>query len=494
MNRASTSPKAPPRHIYHRRSLVAFSYIASLVLWYRRSSVLSSLKYERDDDAISFTGRLITSDTLRYDNRISLSLQKKAASTADSYYTRFSEPTIYFCGDEQGKQDLPSTLHKYFNFIASIRTDLKIILIGDSISSQFAQAFEATALDVGQEGRVRAKKVMANRVSTHVCMSISSPIRGGGVSAFWRVTNLLLKETNRWPAKLCKWEVRNSWNEGMALAFLNHEYNSTQLNLLNATEYSQSSPAITEFWQQKKLASFKTGNVVNSFDAAILRLPHGWLNFNDMNIATITETIETTHRIVGAKTIVIPTVPFSNNVKSESDWKRVAQINRLIREIARNITESESDIEYVLVQEFGNLTNQVLTENAKNLDLISPKRDIDYSQEGWEVDLANIFLQRPSNTAKKWPPSDVQVCSSLPSNESQTCPGVKISPDGMHWCVETFGVRFTASIACLLGCVYNVARPPTNERVRKCEQRCNDQFMSLAVLGDNMFQNDVGMS
>eukprot|EP00984_Skeletonema_dohrnii_P019669 scaffold9463_cov136-Skeletonema_dohrnii-CCMP3373.AAC.1 len=77
----------------------------------------------------------------------------------------------------------------------------------------------------------------------------------------------------------------------------------------------------------------------------------------------------------------------------------------------------------------------------------------------------------------------------LKSSRTEACPGVKISPDGMHWCVETFGGRFTASIACLLGCVYNVARPPTDEEIRKCEQRCNDQFMSLNVVRDEMFKN-----
>lgn len=253
-------------------------------------------------------------------------------------------------------------------------------------------------------------------------------------------------------------------------------------------EYNQISRASTDFWQQTKLASFKTGdvNVVNTFDAAILRLPHGWLELDYMNNATrINEAIKTTYRVIGATTIVIPTLPLYNNVKSKNDWERVEQINRLIRQVARDITESEGDIQFVLVQEFGNLTNQVLLENAKILDLISHSRDTDYSQQGWEVNLADVFLQRPPKRRKKWPPSHAQVCSSLPSNEAETCPGVKISPDGMHWCVETFGARFTASIACLLGCVYNVAMA-TLEGVKKCERRCNDQFMSIAMVGDDM--------
>lgn len=150
-----------------------------------------------------------------------------------------------------------------------------------------------------------------------------------------------MKEQNRYPAH-CKY-----WNEGQALAFLNHEYNSTQLVMPSATEYMPDSEIMAEFWQNAKLASLKAGNVsvVNRFDAAVLRLPHGWLGVSYMNnVNRIIETIETTHRTLGATTIIIPTVPMFNNVKSESDCKQVAQINSLIREVARNITESEGDV------------------------------------------------------------------------------------------------------------------------------------------------------
>ena len=49
----------------------------------------------------------------------------------------------------------------------------------------------------------------------------------------------------------------------------------------------------------------------------------------------------------------------------------------------------------------------------------------------------------------------------------------------MHWCVETIGGRYSASIACLLGCVYNGGDEKGIHDIRKCEQACNDQFMSL---------------
>ena len=478
----------------HRRpSLIALIYISTVVFWYS-SNRIPSIKEQHN----KYSTRVVPLASHHHNNnnnRISVSLHKAAA--ADSgYYTRFSLIQMYKCGDEQGKQPLPPTLQKYFNFIASIKTDLKIIFIGDSVGAQFAQAFDSAVLDVGQEDSVRATQTFipsSNRPEwVNLCMSISFPIRGGGVSAFWRMTHLMLRETNSWPFK-CQ-QVWRHWNEGQGLAFLNHEYNSTKL-----AAWPSNSGLIPEFWQKTNLASwqqtnlFNTGNIVNKFDVVILR-PTVWLQIDYINNATrIIETIETTHRILGATTIVITTLPLFNNVDTENDWKSVAEINRMIREVARNITESDGAIEYVLVQEFGNLTNQVLMENAKHLDLISlhRARAIDYSHEGWEVDLADVFLQRPpKKSAKDWPSSHCQVCSSFPSNATETCPGVRISSDGVHWCVETFGARFTASIACLLGCVYNnVFKPPTHEGVRECEQQCNDQFMSLSVVGDEMFKN-----
>lgn len=75
------------------------------------------------------------------------------------------------------KENLPSTLQKYFNFIASIQTDLKIIFVGDSITGQFAQAFDSAVLDVGQEDSVRATSL--RHCSRVLGMTISAPIRGG---------------------------------------------------------------------------------------------------------------------------------------------------------------------------------------------------------------------------------------------------------------------------------------------------------------------------
>ena len=67
----------------------------------------------------------------------------------------------------------------------------------------------------------------------------------------------------------------------------------------------------------------------------------------------------------------------------------------------------------------------------------------------------------------------------------------------MHWCAETLGPRYSASVACLLGCVYN---EDTNHQyeaalghektrimntMRQCEIECNQRYMSLIPVEKN---------
>lgn len=70
----------------------------------------------------------------------------------------------------------------------------------------------------------------------------------------------------------------------------------------------------------------------------------------------------------------------------------------------------------------------------------------------------------------------------------------------MHWCVETIGGRYSASIACLLGCVYNESGErgggeeefnTTKENVRQCERECNEQFMSLFPVAERWIGSDT---
>lgn len=198
---------------------------------------------------------------------------------------------------------------------------------------------------------------------------------------------------------------------------------------------------------------------VNAFDAVIVRIPHGWMQFHHISKEDIIEMIHTSNTYIGAEVVVISTLPLNNNVVSESDWEKVIGINQMIREIANdwNVNRRKGDIEgttgpqWVLVQEFGMFTNQIMALNSQH---IGYNVSLSYDETSWERHISKALLHRfdsdrPSN---KWPKSIPMVCGSSPTKNHTYCPRNKISPDGMHWCMEYLGSRLSASIACLLGC------------------------------------------
>jgi len=370
---------------------------------------------------------------------------------------KFSGVVGYRCGD---KADLPSTLSKstILNFTTSISTNLKILFIGDSIAEQFAQAFDATVLGSGYEEHRFAKTYRngPNNINVHNCLSVSAPVRGGGVTAFWRIATLMSESTRR-ERYLCEhgWKT---WSSTTALDLIGHQY--------------------TDIGQDNHHQATST-TTVSAFDAVVLRIPHGWLTLEQITRERIYEAIKLSNIHTDAKTVIISTLPLNNNVITKSDWIKVAEINHIIRDIARTWKPNDSvEVQHVLVQEFGNFTNQILRMNAEHIQLTNTATP-DFTKPNWELSGADFLLKRLSA---------VQV---------EDCIRNKISRDGIHWCIETLGPRFTASIACLLGCVYN-ERPPESSpeglaSVRKCEKDCNDQFMTIRPVDEDWIRNGISL-
>mmetsp|Transcript_14719 Transcript_14719/g.26619 ORF Transcript_14719/g.26619 Transcript_14719/m.26619 type:complete len:153 (-) Transcript_14719:87-545(-) len=105
------------------------------------------------------------------------------------------------------------------------------------------------------------------------------------------------------------------------------------------------------------------------------------------------------------------------------------------------------------------------------------------------------------SAATYWYPSTAMVCAERTyerlneKNETvEDCVRNKISRDGAHWCVENMGARYSASVACLLGCVHNGSGPSADdlqdvEMVRRCEQSCNDRFMSILPVEEEWIES-----
>ena len=114
---------------------------------------------------------------------------------------------------------------------------------------------------------------------------------------------------------------------------------------------------------------------------------------------------------------------------------------------------------------------------------------------GYDVSTNDFFFERLKGGTTSWPQSIPMVCANRPRDDLDSeCRRNKISPDGIHWCVETVGPRFTASVACLLGCAHNGRPPGTSgggdgEGLRECERECNERFMSLVPVQESWIGN-----
>jgi len=394
---------------------------------------------------------------------------------------KFSGVVGYRCGD---KADLPSTLSKstILNFTTSISTNLKILFIGDSIAEQFAQAFDATVLGSGYEEHRVAKTYRngPNNVNVHNCLSVSAPVRGGGVTAFWRIATLMSESTKR-ERYLCEhgWKT---WSSTTALDLIGHQY--------------------TDIGQDNNHQQHEA--TVSAFDAVVLRIPHGWLTLEQITRERIYEAIKLSNIHTDAKTVIISTLPLNNNVITSSDWIKVAEINHIIRDIARTWKPNDNvEVQHVLVQEFGNFTNQILRMNAEHIRLTNTATP-DFTKTNWELSGADFLLKRLS-AESFWLSSICMVCAQpvFPrmndkNVQVEDCMRNKISRDGIHFCVETLGPRYSASIACLLGCVYNEKESNTKSKtdlihLRQCEQECNDQFMTIRPVDEDWIRNGISL-
>jgi len=404
------------------------------------------------------------------------------------YPDKFAGVPGYRC-DTDDQADLPPSLsgRTILNFTTTIATELKVVFIGDSISEQFAQAFDDAALGSGHEGNRLAQTYINGRggINLHNCLSVAAPIRGGGVSAFWRIATLMSKSTRTPEPNVCEHKSK-TWNERQALTLVDHQYSDHS----NELDHRYFHPTTNEENIPLGVSSNNTlPYSVTAFDAIVLRLNHGWLTIEQLTKERIVEAINLSNKYLGAQTVIISTLPLNNNVVTPSHWQGIAKINQMVRDIATSWMPSQpGDVKWVLVQEFGNFTNQILRMNAQHIQLTNASTP-DFSQKGWELSGTDFLLKRLS-AATYWYPSTAMVCAerTYPTvnekkEEVEDCLRNKISRDGCHWCVGTVGPRYSASVACLLGCVHNGNEPSANARgsemVRRCERVCNERFMSI---------------
>ncbi|KAL7572504.1 hypothetical protein ACA910_000329 [Epithemia clementina (nom. ined.)] len=387
-------------------------------------------------------------------------------------------------------------------------TDLKILVMGDSVALQLSETLE----EVAQVNPVH-RTVLRESWKKHNGLHVSAPVEGGGVIAGWRILHFLLSKNRGQPLpnKCC-----GGWILQDVKRLLNHPITTTTtsktINKLNST----------------KLKTVRT--TVQSFDVMVFRISHGWHGLDDVTKPNIYETLQLAHSLFGVKTVIFLSLPFVNNIQTNDDLTRLYEKRRLLHSVAQRWTDLQAlkrqanpkskvdAVQTVLVLDFAKLTDELIERNAQLLGMnISDKpgyllesngvwaRDSRYTHHTAQVcgappnkiPATNIYQNTEGNQRMS------SNKSSNPKNQTPSpCIFNSISKDGMHWCFETIGGRVFAGLACQLACVYPKQRYSSQSdlvrssssisnnsngnncnhmpsTVGECAQACNDKYMSL---------------
>jgi hypothetical protein len=409
-------------------------------LWSNRSLYLYYGSMTSDEEALRSLPSTETKVAASHKTtRISYALYPKASYLYNNTFNPY-----YRCGGD--RFPLPEPLERALNFTTAVSTDLKILIMGDSVGKQFAHGFEEAA-GATHENR----HVLRYSWGLHEGLTLSAPVRGGGQVAGWRITGMLTEQAENKPLPNSN---AGGWVREDATALLNHS----------------SSHDILGEGSGEDGHNKKTGY----FDSMVFRIPHGWIQLKKITEKSLQQTVKLAHELFGVSTVVFVSMPMINNIQTMQDLLDLKNANERLRGFAqgwrttRNNTGGDG-VKDVMVLEFGHLVDHLMEENARLM--------------GYDTSDQNYTMNRLSSGYMK--KSVPLVCGNHTAVGAKECKGNSFSLDGMHWCMESIGGRVFAGLACLLGCAHNNDTPTSShettstEDVHQCERLCNAQFMSL---------------
>jgi hypothetical protein len=395
----------------------------------------------------AFNSSLIPSiirESEKQPSRISYTLHPKDLRLYKNTFNEYFQCPIVEEGPKI-RRGLPAEMKNttgVLDFTTSVTTDLKILFMGDSVSMQCSQGFEEAA------GALPAhRSVLRYLWERHESLTVSAPVQGGGVVAGWRITGLLNRRRENKP-------LPNSNGGG----WVRKDVHNLTAHTYNATTNDQGEEESEE------------SKAVGSFDVMVIRIPHGWMTLDQISEKALKRTVHLAHELFGVSSIVFMSLPFINNVHTMESLRLLNETNALIRDFVRkweNSGDAARGVKHLLLLEFGDFVDSLMEWNSRLM--------------GFDTSVANYTMEGLKGSIR----SIAQLCSTRVPIGAYTCERNSISKDGMHWCMETIGGRVFAGTSCLLACAFNnetrdgSTDSATTTAIRQCEQRCNDDFMSL---------------
>jgi hypothetical protein len=190
---------------------------------------------------------------------------------------------------------LSQSLSKILNVTAYLRTNLKIISVGDSVSMQFHQVLEeALQPPPTTTGDETYRTMYQYAWKGHESVVVTAPVNGGGALAALRMTGLLLEEGRGKPppnAGPNQTDASGGWLPEHVRQILDHNYTTTTTVMdIDSGETTTSTQSI------------------EAFDVMIFRIPHGWLQASIVTRERLEKSLSLARELFGVRTIIIQTL------------------------------------------------------------------------------------------------------------------------------------------------------------------------------------------
>ena len=430
--------------------------LAKSTMWTAKDNSSSSQTQEESKEALA-----LIEPSSSYQPRITFTL-----SPNGTFHNTFSP--LLTCDVSPDRIAFPPILYKpsLFDFTTSISTNLNLLFMGDSVGVQFAQGMDE-ALGVNATMELKEQKpliqeerqVLKYEWGNHEAITISKPSKGGGgIMATYRINGFLSHRRKK------------DWSPNVPP---------------NINAFGSWMPQDVDMLYNSSLwGHIKTED--KKFDAMVFRIQHGWLTLQQITKDRLEELVKVAHELFGISTIIFPTIPFSNNIATVEDFELLHEVNDMIRNFVQSYQppSSMSGVQQLMVMDFGNLIQLLMEQNAMTV--------------GWDIHNTThpYWLDRTYWPAKKVHKIQIRaamplVCSERvePLTVGLDCRRNMFSVDGMHYCMGSIGNRIFAATACMLACVYNEQKGDND--LRKCEERCNEQYMSFESIHDNMWNTEL---
>lgn len=368
--------------------------------------------------------------------------------------------------------------------------------MGDSVGIQFSQGLqEATGATYEQ------RKVLRYSWRDHEGLHIAAPVRGGGSVAGWRITGMLQKKqiNNYWQMPQTPgggWMEVDLRNVRRALAIMSPSKLSSSFENDNNQNHPKEScmKSLNSIRKITKVESYTMNQTAieecpeRNFDVLIHQFPFGWFEKPALDLISyerIHESVMTSNEYYGANIIILQTVPVGNNLIDFHS--EIIPINKMIWNYTNTFQydddsndEAESDrpIKAVLVMDMAALSMELFKHNAHALGLINITLGEDGEEDEEEVinQLNSLLDYRTDCCHYLYRQIIGFTCAVAVANFTKNCVHTKYSNDGHHFCLNEIGGRVHGASACLIKCGTDFS---SSTELRRCEKRCNDQYMSL---------------